>query len=59
MSIIIYNLRNKISVIDDKLIWIIFIIMLELSLQLYHELKGKHSVDNIYFNNKKHYTENF
>lgn len=53
ISIIIYNLRNKIRVIDDKLTWIIFIIMLELSLQLYHELKGKRSVDNTYFNSEK------
>lgn len=52
-SVILYNLRNKINIVSDKLIWILFISGLELSIQLINELKGKRSVDDTYFNDKK------
>ena len=51
-SVILYNRQNKIAILDDKLIWVLFISVIEFTIQLFNELNGKRSVDNSYFNDK-------
>ena len=51
-SVILYNRQNNLDILSDKLIWVLLISVIELSIQLFNELKGKRSVDNSYFNDK-------